>query len=142
MTLRSRNQQHKFFPIDLQPKIKANKEESVFLISAKQAIRELQKKKQSAWLFFLQGVNADKKEQPQTTNPQLQAIINKFTSVFREELSPGLPPKREITHKVNTGDAKPVNINVYPQSPEKFKETQQQVIKLLQKGVVQPSSSE
>jgi hypothetical protein len=69
MTLRSRNQQHEFFPINLQPKIEADKEGLVFLMSAKQAVRKLWKKKQSAWLFFLRGVNADEKEQPQTTNP-------------------------------------------------------------------------
>jgi hypothetical protein len=44
-------------------------------------------------------------------------------SVFCEELSPGLPPKREIMYEVDTGDAKPVNINTYPQSLEKFKKT-------------------
>jgi hypothetical protein len=58
-------------------------------------------------------------------NPQLQAVINKFTSIFCKELSPGLPPKREITHKVDIGDVKLVNINAYPQSLEKFKEIQQ-----------------
>jgi hypothetical protein len=55
-------------------------------------------------------------------NPQLQAVINEFASIFREELSPGLPPEREIIYKVNMGDMKPVNINIYPQSLEKFKE--------------------
>jgi hypothetical protein len=43
--LKSRNQQHEIFPIDLQPKIKADKEGLVFLMSVKQAVRELQKKK-------------------------------------------------------------------------------------------------
>ena len=51
-----------------------------------------------------------------SSDAELQALLQEFKDVFREELPDGLPPKRAVDHEINTGNEPPSNRNAYPLS--------------------------
>jgi hypothetical protein len=61
--------------------------------------------------------------------------------VFRAELPKALPPKRPVAYKIDTRDARAININLYLLSAEKLTEQGRQVEDLLSRGLIRPSSS-
>jgi hypothetical protein len=69
-----------------------------------------------------------------------QLLLNNFKQVFQDTL-PGLPPKREVQHVIETGDAKPVTRPPYKMSPLELDELQKQLKELLSLGLIQPSTS-
>ncbi|OQD82989.1 hypothetical protein PENSOL_c164G00439 [Penicillium solitum] len=50
------------------------------------------------------------------------AILEKYKNLFRLELPTALPPERNVAHEVETGAARPMNINAYALSAEKLDE--------------------
>ncbi len=62
--------------------------------------------------------------------------------MFREELPPGLPPKRRVDHEIETDkDAKPPHRPLYQLSPVELKAMKDYVQELLDKGKIRPSKS-
>lgn len=76
-----------------------------------------------------------------TSDPRLAKLLEKFADVFPNDLPRELPPERSFVHRIDTGDAHPVNMNAYPLSHEKLEELQKQVKDLLDRGLIQVSSS-
>jgi transposase InsO family protein len=124
--------------------------ESVNTITGAQARRALRKRDTQAWLYFVQPASTerqtntntpDNESLPTCTDPQINDIIRRFSHIFRQTLPDGPPPQRTITHPIDTGDAKPININAYPLPPTHQDEQYRQVMTLLEKQLVRPSSS-
>ena len=78
---------------------------------------------------------------PKSDDRQLNQIIRSFRQVFRETLPDALPPERKNEHVIDTGEAKPININAYPMSHMQLKEQAKQVKDLLDKGLINESAS-
>lgn len=66
-------------------------------------------------------------------------VISMFENISFEKV--GLGKTDLITHTIDTGDTKPIKQRYYPMSPEKLKELHYELDKMLELGVVEPSSS-
>lgn len=78
----------------------------------------------------------------ENSNPGLRKILQKFCTVFQEELPPGLPPERDVDHEIQTEeDAKPPHRPMYQLSPVELKAMKDYVGELLDKGKIRPSKS-
>ncbi len=54
--------------------------------------------------------------------PGLRKVLQKFNTVFREELSPGLPSEISSDHEIETNEkSKPQHRFLYQQSPADLK---------------------
>ncbi|OQD65583.1 hypothetical protein PENANT_c386G07221, partial [Penicillium antarcticum] len=123
--------------------LETNEDPRLNLIPAKKARQTLRKKGTEAFLMIVRERKDPtlSDEVPQHSNPRVQGILERYRSVFRTSLPETLPPKRDTEHRVDTGEAPPMNINAYPLSTEKLDEQTRQVESLLKKGLIQPSSS-
>jgi len=72
---------------------------------------------------------------------QVKDLLEKYKHVFNSSLPDGLPPSRGFEHKIETGDAPPVNIRAYPLSLQQLKEQTKQITELLDKGLIRESAS-
>src|SRR5206468_12113010 len=62
--------------------------------------------------------------------------------VFPDELPPGLPPVREVDHRIELiPDSQPVYRSMYRMSPGELDEMKKQLDQLLTNGFVRPSKS-
>ena len=72
----------------------------------------------------------------------LDALLARFQDVFPDGLPPGMPPDRNVVHPITLEPgAKPSYRPMYRLSPEEKAECEAQVKDLLEKGLIQPSSS-
>lgn len=72
----------------------------------------------------------------------LAKLLSQYQDVFPEGLPPGMPPDRNVVHPISLAqDAKPSYRPMYRLSPEEKEECEKQVKDLLDKGLIQPSSS-
>jgi hypothetical protein len=55
-------------------------------------------------------------------NPKIRRILQRYSDIFKDELPESLPPERNIEYNIDTGDARPVNVNSYPLSDKKLRE--------------------
>ena len=76
-----------------------------------------------------------------TTDKNVRNVIQRFQHRFRDSLPHKLPMPREWDHKIDTGDAKPINTAPYRLSHQHQEELQRQVKDLLARGLIRPSSS-
>ena len=75
-------------------------------------------------------------------NMKLQMVLDRYSTVFREELPPGLPPKRFVDHEIETDkDSKPPHRSLYQLSPVELRATKDYVKNLIEKGKIRPSKS-
>ena len=74
-------------------------------------------------------------------NRNLRKVLRKYAKTFRNDLPDKPPPPRQPDHTIETGDAKPVNLNAYPLSPTQLDEQAKQVNDLLRKGLIRESTS-
>ena len=74
------------------------------------------------------------------SNQMTKALVEEFSDVFQDKL-PGLPPKRDIEHVIDTGDAAPISRPPYKMSPRELDELRRQLKELLDLGLIRPSSS-
>ena len=115
---------------DLEPLEEIAKEEFNFM-SEKEVKKAFKKKGQSeCMLYFAREVHDDEQDGDEpllqinslqeraadSSNAELQALLQEFKDVFRDELPDGLPPKRAVDHEINTGIEPPANRNTYPLS--------------------------
>jgi len=73
-------------------------------------------------------------------SPEIEALLKEFRDAFPDEL-PGLPPHREVTHSIDTGDAKPISQRSYQMSPKELEALKAHIDELLRLGFIRPSSS-
>lgn len=84
--------------------------------------------------------NPETNESSQNIIPEIALLIREFQSIF-EPVS-GLPPSRACDHEIPlVPGAKPVYIRPYRYPPALKDEIEKQVQEMLQKGIIQPSSS-
>ena len=76
-------------------------------------------------------------------NPMaLSELLREFASVFPQELPPGLPPERAVSHTIPIVEgATPPSRPIYRLSPAERIEVEKQIAYLLNMGYIQPSSS-
>ena len=110
-----------------------------YLISHKQADRSL-KQGGEGFLMYLNTTELNDKKSILVEDKYWSKLVKEFTTVFRDEL-PGLPPNRDVTHVINTGDAKPVSRPPFKMSPAELDELQKQIKELLSLGLIRPSAS-
>lgn len=71
---------------------------------------------------------------------ELMKLNNEFASVFRSELPEGLPPKRDVDHKIEVDtDAKRPHRGIYQLSPAELLATREYITDLLKKKKIRPS---
>lgn len=69
-------------------------------------------------------------------------LLQEFRGVFPESLPPGLPPQRDVDHKIELEPGQPPPSKAtYRMSYEELAELKKQLIDLLEKGHIQPSKS-
>ena len=69
-------------------------------------------------------------------------LINKYRDVFPDELPPGLPPQREIDHKIELiPGSSPPSRPTYRMSAVELAELKKQLEELTKSGFIQPSKS-
>lgn len=75
-------------------------------------------------------------------DPDIAKIREEFSSVFRSDLPEGLPPEREIDHKieVETGSTPP-HLGMFQLSPAELIATKEYITDLLKKKKIRPSKS-
>ena len=72
----------------------------------------------------------------------VQELLNEFLDVFPKELPAGLPPQRQLDHKIElVPGAEPSHRAPYRMSPQGFDELKTQLRDLTEKGYIQPSVS-
>ena len=72
----------------------------------------------------------------------MQAVLKEFQDVFPEKLPPGLPPRRDVDHRIELepGAKAPVN-RMYKMSFTELDELKKQLAELVEAGYVEPSKS-
>ena len=66
---------------------------------------------------------------------ELEKLLEKYSSVFREDLPSGLLPEREVDHAIETDDSvKPPHRPLYQLSPVELVAVKEYVMELLRKG--------
>jgi hypothetical protein len=53
---------------------------------------------------------------------ELKELLREYKDLFRSSLPDALPPRRDVEHEIETGDASPVNTRAYPLSAQQLKE--------------------
>ena len=88
----------------------------------------------------------DSKQPPKELAPSapapVQAVLKEFQDVFPEKLPPGLPPRRDVDHRIELepGAKAPVN-RMYKMSFTELDELKKQLAELVEAGYVEPSKS-
>src|SRR5688572_19543923 len=79
---------------------------------------------------------------PTIEHPRLAPLMRRFGHLFPKDMPHGLPPRRDIEHKIDLvpGATLP-NKQAYRMNPKESQEVQKQVDELLQKGLIRPSMS-
>jgi len=123
-------------------KDKENKtEEKIEMISAMQ-LKKLIKKEKEVYLCNIMEIKDDGDKKERTKETQVKALLDKYKDVFPEELPNGLPPKRDCDHVIELIEgSKPTCKPVYRLSLAEQDEVRKQVMELIEKGFVRPSSS-
>ena len=82
-------------------------------------------------------------DQTRTKYPmQVQELLNEFSDVFPKDLPAGLPPQRQLDHKIElVPGAEPPHRAPYRMSPQGLDELKKQLRDLTEKGYIQPSVS-
>ena len=82
-------------------------------------------------------------DQTRTEYPvQVQKLLTEFADVFPKELPAGLPPQRQLDHKIElVPGAEPPHRAPYRMSPQGLDELKTQLRDLTEKGYIQPSVS-
>uniref|UniRef100_A0A0A9D1W1 Reverse transcriptase domain-containing protein n=1 Tax=Arundo donax TaxID=35708 RepID=A0A0A9D1W1_ARUDO len=79
-------------------------------------------------------------KQQEVIPPEVQELVQKNAAVFSEPTD--LPPQRSCDHSIPLLDgAKPVNLKPYRYSPQLKDEMEKQITEMLQKGIIQHSTS-
>jgi hypothetical protein len=84
----------------------------------------------------------DQSQESDEYTEQRKALLTEFNDVFPPKLPPGLPPRREVDHKIElVPDAKPVIRPTYAMSAKELEELSRQLNELTAAGFIRPSKS-
>ena len=72
---------------------------------------------------------------------ELKELLGEYKDLFRSSLPDELPPKRDVEHEIETGDAPPINTRAYPLSSQQLQEQARQIAELMEKGLIRESTS-
>ncbi len=79
-------------------------------------------------------------EAEESSHPGLKKMLQKYRTVFREELPSGTPPRRNVDLQIQTEkNAKPPHRPLHQLSPVELKAMQGYVQELFDKGKIRPS---
>ena len=142
-------QWRKIFPSSDSKLISVDIDEALLnLIDERQANKLLRKKGTEFALYYHRLTPAQENNtdtlaaiSDESTPPELGQLLGEFNHIFRSSLPDELPPARGIEHEIETGDAPPVNIRAYPLSSQQLKEQTKQLAELLDKSLIQESTS-
>jgi hypothetical protein len=111
------------------------------VVSALQIKREVQKQEQLYLALITPAVDNSSDSKPSISD-DARAIINEYKDVFPNDLPSGLPPKRDIDHRIDLvpGQAPPSR-PTYRMSQPEMDELKKQLTDLMDKGYVQESKS-
>jgi hypothetical protein len=119
-TLRIQNGNSKSHSLRLQPHSSIDTENnstSLNLITYANAKRRMNKGSEHAELVIIrQEPSVPRPPDIRTADPAFRPLIDEYSDIFKEELPPLFKRRRQITHDIDTGDAKPLNISYYPLS--------------------------
>ena len=126
-----------------------------YVMSALQAKKAIRKKDNQVWLGFLKVMNDDEQETNEdlsrsidatamelsaTGESLMRALLKEYKDVFPETL-PGLPPEREVQHRIQLTDDEPVFRRPFRLSPKEMTALHEQLQEMLALGLIRPSSS-
>jgi hypothetical protein len=109
---------------------------SLNLLSKKDCRRALQDDQTQMVLFTVKAI-----AETSTKDQRILALLDKYKDVFPAELPREMPPKRAYEHHIDTKGADPVNQSAYTLSADKLAELKRQVKDLLDRGLIETSSS-
>ena len=76
-----------------------------------------------------------------TGDKELDEKLGGLRRILRQELPDKLPPKRAVEHSIDTNQAAPTNRAAYSLSQVQLLEQRRQILELMNKGLIRPSSS-
>ena len=91
--------------------------------------------------LHLQNLETKWHEDSLTGSTSFDAELGLLKKVFRRDLPKGVGPRCYMDHRIDTGDAQPVNRNAYSLTPEQLKEQACQICYLKERDLIQPLSS-
>jgi hypothetical protein len=113
----------------------------VELVSALQFKREVQHGEE-LYLALVQSLAEHSNDSKAAINSDASTIINEFKEVFPEELPSGLPPSRDIDHRIElVPGQQPPSRPTYRMSQPEMDELKKQLTELMDKGYIQESKS-
>ena len=123
------------------PQISEHSNRSIEVVSALQIKREVQKGEQ-LYLALVTPDATTSSDSKLSMSDNARAIISEFKDVFPDDLPSGLPPKRDIDHRIDLvpGQAPPSR-PTYRMSQPEMDELKKQLTELMDKGYVQESKS-
>jgi hypothetical protein len=110
------------------------------MISAKQVKKSIDWKEDQLYWVMVQSVDRSS-EDPDRKGSEM-VLLDRFVDVFPENLPSGLPPGREIDHRIELepGTNPPVR-PTYRMSPSELDELKKQLDELIAQGFIRPSKS-
>src|SRR5437588_6402960 len=110
----------------------------VKMVSAMQ-IRRIAKKEE-VYLCVIKNSDVDK--QLEELDPRVKPLLLEYKDVFPEELPHGLPPQRNVDHKIDViSGSEPFKRGIYPLSQQQLKVLREELDRLLELGLIRPSIS-
>ena len=87
-------------------------------------------------------IKTETEEKKEVLEKCTREIRSEYKDLFPEELPPGLPPKREVDHRIELlPGSQPVYRSIYKMSPGELDEMRKQLDQLLSNGFIRPSTS-
>ncbi|KAL1925478.1 uncharacterized protein VTP21DRAFT_361 [Calcarisporiella thermophila] len=110
-------------------------------ISAMQA-KWVLKRGEQLYAMVVTDTGEQKQVDAQPPPPEIQSLLNEFKDVFPESLPAGLPPQREVDHRIELipGSEPPARAPYRMSQPE-LQELKRQIDELLEKEFIKPSTS-
>ncbi len=106
------------------------------------AFKRLLRKGAEPFLYVIRHGAAELEPIEQTTkDPELDRALGPLLDVFMSELPDKPPPERAQDHRIETGDAHPINKSPYSLSKEQLDEQARQIKYLMDRDLVRPSTS-
>ncbi|GFQ96657.1 transposon Ty3-I Gag-Pol polyprotein [Trichonephila clavata] len=68
-------------------------------------------------------------------------VLQEYSEAFKERKNGSLSPKFTVKHRINTGDNLPVKQRAYRVSPAEHRIIHDEVGKMFDRGIIQPSES-
>ena len=86
--------------------------------------------------------NSDVNKQLEELDPRVRPLLLEYKDVFPEELPHGLPPKRNVDHKIGViPGSEPFKRGIYPLSQQQLKVLREELDRLLELRLIKPSIS-